>query len=742
MSEGYFLAPGVEAAIEQMVVPKAQQLAAFLASRAHPCARLVGLRFSAASDRAEAVVFDVDVEVGQEPVHGILPVERVAVSFRASDLNWPEVLALRMDFPRDVSHLFPTPDDTPCSLCLYEDSYDELKLAWTAPRIVERIRFWLRETSRGTLHAPDQPVERLFAGRYESLVLPPSLFSVGAIQPMRISVARCDSGVQGSVYIASETDAADPGTGFVATVFAAPPSAQGAIRLPPQDLFELDTMTRSAGLDLLHDLRTRIREWHHNGKVLQSRMILVIVFPKTRGAGSPVEVSDIWAFALVVTVAEIGQALALWQVDSQGVIGHLIGAKLERASASKISVKLLNPHFALTRGGAAAASGFCPDARRIVAIGIGALGSQIVGNLIRTGYGLWQFVDEDVLLPHNTARHELPYGMVGLSKVRAMTEWSNALLSEPVTKEGIVADVLNPGDQADALESALQEGDVIADFSASVAVARHLARDVTASARRVTAFLNPTGTDMVVLAEDTQRRAPIDCVEMQYYRALLKEPKLANHLATPLGRIRTGRSCRDVSTVLSGDLVSLHAALASRGIRNALAQDEARIAIWSTDTDLSTSAIQIQVAPAVEVKRSGYRLFTDKELIGQLRALRAEKLPLETGGVLLGSWDLQRRIVYVVAMIPSPVDSEECPDSYVRGCEGLLLAVREAEERTGGQIRYVGEWHSHPDGYSSNPSDHDHDLLAWLHNHVGKEGLPPVMLIVGEIEMCWVVGSL
>ncbi len=742
MSEQHFPLPGVETAVGQMVVLKAQQLAAFLESGAHPWARLVEARFSAGPDRVETVVFDVDIEVGQEPVHAIHPVERIAVLFRASDRNWPELLALRLDFPRDVPHLFPTPDDSPCSLCLYEDSYDELKLDWTAPRFVERIRFWLRETSRGTLHAPDQPFERLFAGRYESLILPPSLFSARALQPMKMSVTRCDSGAQGSVYIASQTEVAAPGGEYLATVFEAPPSAQGAIRLPPQNLLELDTVTRSAGLDLLDDLRTRIREWRQDGNVLHSRMILVIVFPKTRGAGSPVEVSDIWAFALGATVAEIGQVLALWHVDSQGVIGHLIGAQLERASASKVSVTPLNPHFALTRGGAAAASGFRPDTRRIVAIGTGALGSQIVGNLIRTGYGQWQFVDEDVLLPHNTARHELPHATVGSSKVRAMTEWSNALLAEPVANEGIVADVLNPGDRAGALESAFQEADVIADFSASVAVARHLARDVAANARRVSAFLNPNGTDVVVLAEDVQRQSPIDCVEMQYYRAVLEHHELRDHLATPIGRIRTARSCRDVSTIIPGDLVSLQAALASRGIRRALAQDEASIAIRRTDAELNTSAIHVQAAPAVANEGNGYRLFADEDFIGKLCALRTAKLPRETGGVLLGTWDLQRRIVYAVATIPSPVDSEECPHSYIRGCEGLLLAVREAEERTGGQIWYIGEWHSHPDGYSSDPSNHDYELFAWLHDHLGKDGLPPVMLIVGEKELRWAVGSL
>ena len=42
--------------------------------------------------------------------------------------------------------------------------------------------------------------------------------------------------------------------------------------------------------------------------------------------------------------------------------------------------------------------GTTPD---MVAIGVGALGSQVLTNLVRSGYGRWTLVDEDVLHPHN-----------------------------------------------------------------------------------------------------------------------------------------------------------------------------------------------------------------------------------------------------------------------------------------------------------------------------------------------------
>ena len=42
-----------------------------------------------------------------------------------------------------------------------------------------------------------------------------------------------------------------------------------------------------------------------------------------------------------------------------------------------------------------------------MAIGAGALGSLVLTNLARSGYGRLTVVDDDVLHPHNLARHTL-----------------------------------------------------------------------------------------------------------------------------------------------------------------------------------------------------------------------------------------------------------------------------------------------------------------------------------------------
>jgi hypothetical protein len=128
MAVSYAEAPGVVISTGDVKLAMSASLCAFLTSRVNPHAGLVEVRRTA--EEHEVVVFEVEVEVSQVRRFDIQPRERLAVIFgKAEELN-PEVLALRKDFPY-VPHLNPREEEIPRSLCLYEESFDELKLTWT-----------------------------------------------------------------------------------------------------------------------------------------------------------------------------------------------------------------------------------------------------------------------------------------------------------------------------------------------------------------------------------------------------------------------------------------------------------------------------------------------------------------------------------------------------------------------------------------------------------------------------------
>jgi proteasome lid subunit RPN8/RPN11 len=64
--------------------------------------------------------------------------------------------------------------------------------------------------------------------------------------------------------------------------------------------------------------------------------------------------------------------------------------------------------------------------------------------------------------------------------------------------------------------------------------------------------------------------------------------------------------------------------------------------------------------------------------------------------------------------------------------EGLKKYIDDVAEITAKQLQYVGEWHSHPRGCNSEPSDIDRAAVANLKLVLGREGYPAIALIVSE----------
>jgi hypothetical protein len=294
------------------------------------------------------------------------------------------------------------------------------------------------------------------------------------------------------------------------------------------------------------------------------------------------------------------------------------------------------------------------------------------------------------------------------------------------------------------VEKAVSEAELILDGSASVSVARHLTTKAKSPARRISFFLNPEGTDLVVLAEDKGRQITLDSLEGIYYRATATDERLKGHFGKDPGSVRYGRSCGDLSSLIPSYLVTMHAAIASHAIRSAADLDAASIRIWRCNPS-TTSVTQVDIP----VKRSARRQFGDWTLVvdsgltEKMASLRLSKLPNETGGVLIGYRDIVHRTIYLLDTLPSPPDSEEWPTLYIRGSKGLLPEVNKLSALSGNNLEYIGEWHSHPAGYPTLPSSDDIQVFAWLTEHLDLAGYPAVMAIAGDDGLArWFLGQI
>lgn len=379
----------------------------------------------------------------------------------------------------------------------------------------------------------------------------------------------------------------------------------------------------------------------------------------------------------------------------------------------------------------------------MVAIGAGALGSQVIRLLAQSGFGTWTIVDKDLLAPHNTARHVLAPMWTGWSKATALASELQVLYAASEEPVGIVEDFVHRSSSNEKLQKAIAAAELVVDTSASIAVARHLARDVQCDARRLSLFLNPRGNDLVLLAEDSAKAVPLDCLEMQYYREIAFNEQLSDHLNPPTGRIRYARSCRDVTSKIPTHLVAMHSAIGADAIRQATDFEGAIATVWrSSESPLQVQPVSISVSPIVQTRIGAFTLIVSELVMSKLNSQRGNKLPNETGGVLIGSYDLMRKVVYVVDSIPSPPDSKAWPTLYIRGSKGLPKEVQRISRTTDGQLEYVGEWHSHPDGCSCLPSNDDLKVFAWLTENMADTGLPALMAIAGEGRIAWYLGEM
>ncbi len=728
---------------EWLTVGRARELACFLAARLNVFAELKECRVGGQDGAHHDIVFvDVDVEVPQYPTHDIRHSEPLVVVFTPGDEDPPAVFALRPDFPR-VPHLNLLPAGFPPSLCLYDRPFNEVLIDWTAPKFIERIRQWLSQTANGTLHADDQPLEPLL---YQSdpiadLIVPEETFSVHSQDtPAWLSIQMVPRGPLLFTAISQPLNVTELPNELscIALVISCPPQVHGVISHRPDTLQELHNLTAGSGLSLIQLLREELRRWLEDSDVEMERLLgvrlaLIVRLPKTRKPGGSTEAIEVRAFMVDMTVGEIGSDIGVWELN-EGRPGLLLPPD-ETKEGQGAQLIPLNAHSAFSRLQAADANGFGPPARtQIAAIGVGALGSQVVSNLVRSGFGQWALIDGDVLLPHNLARHALDGLYLGWPKALALAGVSNGIIGDGQIAGGIVADVLRPGENSSLVQAALSEAEVILDMSASIAVARHLCRDVKARGRRISLFLNPSGTALTLLAEDKSRQIPLDVLEMQLYREIADNPELSGLLETT-GRLRTGQSCRDLSTQIPQDLVALHAAIGSHAVRRVLDSELAQISTWRVEPNThAVGAVQSKPAQPTKRRLGRWTVYMDSQLQEKLADLRRERLPNETGGVLVGASDMQRGVVYVVGAIASPEDSEESPTSYVRGSKELEQHVSEISNATADMLGYIGEWHSHPDGVSIRPSAKDRALLGWIKSNMQMDGIPGVMAIVGHDE--------
>lgn len=724
------------------------------ACQTHPDIEVRELRRVSGGTSFDLIVVEAgDGTVAPRNEAGIHRRERLALYYQNENGIPFQVRALRRDFP-DTLHQNGVESGTPKSLCLYEQDWDTVERSWTAPKLLAQILRWLEKTADGTLHAQDQALEQVFYGSGIQLVLPANFAAEIDSPRHELRLHRAPGSPQRIVLIGTVDDR-DPAVSsalpFQVLSIALDGVAHPPIQAPPTTLEQLQGLLERVGTSLFPALTEIICAKARDGATpakgeTRKKVMLLLRVPRLRE--NVRERIDVLGFLLDADLAGLGLALGvLQQTQPNGPAFPFHQLDTAQTTAvndgawSQIRLMPMDLRESTTRASArhwSGISGGAGEFRGILA-GVGALGSTLADLWARSGWGCWDYVDPDLIEPHNPIRHLARQGDVGRPKVDVVRELTAATLGESCSDSNALPVKANAGDEA-ALATAIARASLLVDATTTLSVPRDWSeRDVP---RTASVFLTPSGQASVLLLEDAARRVRAASLEAQYYRAVLRSSWGTAHLTTESAVRRTGAGCRDHSLVLSAESILLHAALLSRRLRQLADGTTASIGVWSADGE--NGAVSFQDVPVRDMRQlacGNWKIYWDDGLDEHLRALRAHSLPNETGGILLGVTDHKLRTIHLVDALSAPLDSSSSPEGFTRGREGVTQARQDCLARTARMVDYVGEWHSHPRGVGATPSSLDVELLAHLATALASDGIPGVMLIVGERDLSISLGS-
>ena len=663
---------------------------------------------------------ELDFEVVGLPQHRLIPVRNIEpITIYISNAETLPVVIVRDDFPI-VPHLNVHEDNVRKSLCYSDLGYQEIRHKLNGRFLLTCIENWFRKTSMNQLHRPDQPLEPFFP--YVNNVI---VWNGQLGKPYFDKYIVEDREFGKLMYQSSD------GNYFAVFSLPVPPDFSNLIHNMPQTLLELLCSFKNYDtiITWLTDLLSIVRFpkiynkyfRQERNSLLACKVLINIAIPKQRTDRAPIETFDLRSFVIDKSLKDI--------LTDYGL--SLNGSKLEPSkhtggNGANIAITPFIVHLAQSKLKCRCANlvDEADGEKHFSLVGVGAIGSHILNNCLRSGYGKWTIIDHDYFWPHNIARHVLTSNDIGYSKVKSLEKVASHIQSDS-DLVAIASDVFG---KDNSVIVAFGQSDIILDASASIAVERHLALDVQSDARRISCFLNPQGTATIMLLESVDRSARLDLLEMQYYRELLKNEKYSDHMSLPETMVYSG-TCRSISSRISQDNISLSAALCCKAIKLHTSNTNGEIIIWTHATD-TVEKESFMADKWITHEQGGWKIELSLSLLGEMRTDREKALPNETGGVLIGAYDIARKRIYVVYQVRAPEDSISSPTSFIRGCANLPERLKYIHETTLDNLTYIGEWHSHPSVNTQRSTD-DVKLHKAIVGYNRENCLPGCMMILG-----------
>lgn len=644
----------------------------------------------------------VHLEIPDEPIYEMYDEEEIAIICYSEDINIPEVYALRKDFPTELPHSNAKPFTRPVSLCVSDVAFADIRPQFNAHDFLDSIRRWFSLNSINKLHESNRPLEVFFGFQEVCCILnersdanPYIKYSKKTNYSSTLEFVEKSKATHYMVGIPTEK--------IYASNFVRIPQTMG-------DLKDVQSTGQFSLTSCLLDVLTKTVA----GKSTLPLVLLVFITQTTEEN------------------KKTSQELFLIKTNnSPKDIVHkkiILNQNAFEKWFYELSVEVVLLEFMTSRSGNAINNGIKEWFKKVGVVGTGTLGSAVIDHFVRQGCSEEiNLVDCDILLPHNLSRHTLTTDKVMTSKVRSVKDSYQGILFQKINAIDGNFLILNRNDR----ERLFKGTELVMDFSTSIAVERKLANDEH-TFRRCTSFLNPKGDDVVLLIEDKDRISRLDLLEMDYYRNLIVDERFIHHLEQ-IETVRTNTfSCRSESMILNYENVRVLSAIISKQIRKYYMLGQACLSIWHFDTENGiVSSLPMTITNWHYEVSDGIQIYISDAVEKEIQVMTAASPDKETGGCLFGSYDRDHNCIYVYYMVSAPEDSIHSPVSFVRGFKGLTAEYERITKLTYHQVRYLGEWHSHPN-MPNTPSETDKKQFEELWKEQQSQDLPFIQIIYGN----------
>ena len=737
--EYYHLVGATEVVEENFLLPRAESLKQ-VAIENVSCTILSLWRFETDNECiSECLVIEIECDgVPHNNEYGLLYRERIALCVPSDEEKLVDVFALRKSFP-ELTHLNDTPPGTPLSLCLYFESPISVLRTWTPQAFLHRVKWWIESSSKGQLHPSDQPVEQLFFTTKYELILPSNYEELRENSESKFVIIPLQERPNQGITFALKQDNTDTFKSIDLLDFTLPEVIQGRIFRSPSTLGELISLLQTRDIDFIECLKKQLNiligETGSHADQQSAFTAIFLRIPIVRRQGQRPEKVEKKAFLLNeghLTIAESMGLSFISPTDHKYYLETPFGEGSVDMEGNWTSHSIFPMEILYFNDlkQARFQSGIVDSGPKGVIIGAGSLGAALWNNWARSGWGEWTIIDNDHIKPHNLSRHIAIDHEVGIPKSDLLSTLSKSIYGGTANVVSIYANACDFSNQE--VLGALNESELIIDVSTTIEYPR-LSSSLDKVGRHASTYLTPRGGSAILFIEDSDRQYRLRTLEAQYFRAVINEAWGNDHIEVDTSGFWSGASCRDISTILSYSKILAHAGNIAEQIQERSKTEAPFIGVWNRKIKTG-EVIFYEIPPCKEHAHDlgDLTLYLDEGILNKLNALREKGLPRETGGILLGYYDFNVNIVVVVDCLPAPQDSTATETMFERGIEGLLSAVQAASIKTAGHVRYIGEWHSHPDGCSTNPSQNDLIQLSELASAMHDEGLPSLMLIIGE----------